>query len=431
MIALFLFCETSVKSQMGCKKPLYCEQGLSKVKIKQDILNLWKNMDSAKVLIKKNLPETGFGSVLIYKGKIIKKVFNGYANRKTKRRYSEKTIHLWGSVSKLFTAVAIMQLVDDKKLHLNDSITKYITELRGLPKKSKYGGFGQITIQHILNHNSGLDFTSVYGKMWEVIPETKKRCPLTAEITPYFKYASLNNKPGKKYQYSNSGFSLLGVIIEKITGLNYTNYITKNIFEPLEMHSAHFGTTPKKKQKFVPTSYYRDKNGKVQETYFNETQGFQESNGGVKATIGDMVKFLNFLKFHKNSKKHRKVLKLATIQRYFLDFAENTPSNHSIQAKYKYFLMAYLSGFDYYQSLTKPTIYIGHSGRIEGFISYFNFRKDQPYGIITMFNTSSAEGQEDEVAEFLVKIGHQITLSNYKNKRIKMNWKYLKKFLAE
>ena len=400
-------------------------------KTKQDVLKLWKNMDSAKVEIQKHLPEMGFGSVLIYDGKVIKKVFNGYANRKTKRKYSAKTIHLWGSVSKLFTAVAIMQLVEQKKLNLNDSITKYIPELRGLPKASKYGLFSQITIQNLLNHNSGLGFVTVYKKMWEAIPAIKKRCPLKKEIIPFFKYATLNNKPGKKYQYSNSGFSLLGLVIKKITGLEYTDYVTQKIFKPLGMHTAHFGKTPKKRRKHIPTSYYTNKEGKVQDTYFNDIQGFQESNGGVKATIGDMVKFLNFIKFYDSSRKHQKVLKPKTIENYFLNFVEKNPNNHSIQMKYKSFLMAYLSGFDYYQSLRKPTTYIGHSGSIEGFISYFNFRKDQPYGVITMLNTTSVEGQKEAIAEFMVKVGHQITISTYKNKRLKMNWKDVKKFLTE
>ena len=93
--------------------------------------------------------------------------------------------------------------------------------------------------------------------------------------------------------------------------------------------------------------------------------------------------------------------------------------------------MAYLSGFDYYQSFSNATTYVGHSGNIEGFISYFDFRKDQPYGVITMLNTTSAEEQKEKVAEFMVKVAHRITISNYKNRKLKMNWKDVKKFLTE
>jgi CubicO group peptidase (beta-lactamase class C family) len=397
---------------------------------KQELLLLWKNVDSIKVEFKKHQPKNGFGMVLVYDGKVIKKAFAGYADRKSKTKYSDKTIHLWGSVSKLFTAVAIIQLVEKGKLKLSSPITQFVPSLKKNPP-SKHGNFEQVTIQHILNHNSGLRLSKTYNKMWDDSPEIKKRCPTIEEIRPYFKYATLVRKPGSEYEYSNSGFSLLGLVIEKVTGLKFEKYIDQNIFKPLRMKTAHYGKTPRKWQKYLATSYYAEKNGELKVTHFDMSQGFQEPNGGVKATIGDMVKFMNFLKFHDLSKRHSKVLAKSSIQKYFFTYDKNDVNNHSVQFTNKFSSNYYLSGFDYYHWKTKDITYIGHTGNVENYRSYFQFRKNKPYGVILMHNTSGHHSQDEMISEGLLRIGKNAVIMTYKGKKVRINWEYMKKYLRE
>jgi CubicO group peptidase (beta-lactamase class C family) len=131
-----------------------------------------------------------------------------------------------GSMNKMFTSTAIMQLVEKGKLSLDDTIDKYIDE-SWLPKEVT----SRITIRHLLTHSSGLGsyFNETYMKssraLFRKLDDYK---PLIRDDRPAF-------EPGSKFQYSNTGMFLLGVVIEKVTGEDYFSYIRKAIYEPAGM----------------------------------------------------------------------------------------------------------------------------------------------------------------------------------------------------
>jgi CubicO group peptidase (beta-lactamase class C family) len=131
-----------------------------------------------------------------------------------------------GSMNKMFTSTAIVQLAEKGKLSLDDPIGKYIDE-SWLPKEVT----SKITIRHLLTHSSGLGsyFNETYDKssraLFRKLDDYK---PLIKDDRPAF-------EPGKQFQYSNTGMFLLGVIIEKVTGEDYFSYIRKAIYEPVGM----------------------------------------------------------------------------------------------------------------------------------------------------------------------------------------------------
>jgi CubicO group peptidase (beta-lactamase class C family) len=131
-----------------------------------------------------------------------------------------------GSMNKMFTSTAVVQLAEKGKLSLDDPIGKYIDE-SWLPKDVT----AKITIRHLLTHSSGLGsyFNETYIKssraLFRKLDDYK---PLIKEDRPAF-------EPGKKFQYSNTGMFLLGVVIEKVTGEDYFSYIRKVIYEPAGM----------------------------------------------------------------------------------------------------------------------------------------------------------------------------------------------------
>ena len=131
-----------------------------------------------------------------------------------------------GSMNKMFTATAVVQLVEKGKISLDDPISKYIDE-SWLPKEVT----GRITIRHLLSHSSGLGsyFNETYFKssraLFRKLDDYK---PLIKDDRPAF-------EPGSKFQYSNTGMFLLGVVIEKVTGEDYFSYIRKVIYEPAGM----------------------------------------------------------------------------------------------------------------------------------------------------------------------------------------------------
>ena len=134
---------------------------------------------------------------------------------------SEHTLFHIGSISKSITAVAIMMLVDEKKISLDNRITRFF---KGVPKNKR-----AITIQHLLQHTSGLRQTYVTDDISDF-----------AEAVEAIFQDSLYYEPGTSWSYTNSNYSLLGMIIEKVTGNSYEYFIRNRILIPLDMHQTYF-----------------------------------------------------------------------------------------------------------------------------------------------------------------------------------------------
>lgn len=134
--------------------------------------------------------------------------------------------HRIGSVTKQFTSTAILMLIDEGKLALSDPITKYLPDY---PVKGK-----MITIEHLLTHTAGVanftskkDFSSTMAKEMSV-----------AAMIDTFKDDPLGFEPGSAHAYSNSGYFLLGAIIEKTSGMRYADFVRQRIFVPLDMRNT-------------------------------------------------------------------------------------------------------------------------------------------------------------------------------------------------
>jgi|YNPMSStandDraft_1061717.scaffolds.fasta_scaffold00388_2 CubicO group peptidase (beta-lactamase class C family) len=173
------------------------------------------------------------GTILLsIKGQVVYKNSYGYANRKNKIPITTNTFFQIGSMSKQFTAVAILQLVSKGIINLNDEVTKFYPNF-------PYKG---ITIRMLLTHKSGLpNYIYQFEESKEI---DKTKLISNQEMVKYFiknnekEYA----KPGKCYQYSNTGYALLAAIIEKVTNMSFEEYVKKNIFEPIGMKNSFFYT---------------------------------------------------------------------------------------------------------------------------------------------------------------------------------------------
>jgi len=159
------------------------------------------------------------GTILLNKG-------YGWKDVATKTLNDSNTIFQIGSVTKTFTAAIILKLQELKKLSIYDPIIKYIPE---------YPNGEKITVQQLLTHTSGIfniDVDETDTIAW--IPVSKKI------MLSYFQNRPLGFEPGTKYSYSNSGYFLLGMIIEKITGHTYEQVVREFIFDPLQMTHSGF-----------------------------------------------------------------------------------------------------------------------------------------------------------------------------------------------
>ena len=184
-------------------------------------------------LLKVENTQHGFnGTVLVAQnGKIILDKGYGFQNKKENLLNTANTIYQIGSITKQFTSAIILQLVAAKKMTLQDKLSKYI---RGYP------GGDSITVEHLLTHTSGVyNYTNDGDFMRDRSEHPIARDSLLA----LFEYKPLDFSPGIKFSYSNSGYILLGMIIEKVTGKSYFRVVRENIFEPLGMSHSGFDFT--------------------------------------------------------------------------------------------------------------------------------------------------------------------------------------------
>ena len=171
------------------------------------------------------------GSVLVAEnGKVIYKKGFGFANMEWDIPNAPNTKHRLGSITKQFTGMLILQLAEDDKIDLQAPITKY------LPDYPKANG-DIITIHHLLTHTSGIPNYTSFPDFFQ----NKSRNPYTpTEFVKEFSEMDLDFAPGERFSYSNSGYFLLGVLIEKISGKTYEQMLQEKIFTPLNMMDSGF-----------------------------------------------------------------------------------------------------------------------------------------------------------------------------------------------
>ncbi|MEP6735993.1 MAG: serine hydrolase [Chryseolinea sp.] len=171
------------------------------------------------------------GTVLVAeKGKVIYKKGFGLADMEWNIPNQPDTKHRLGSITKQFTSMLIMQLVEQGKLKLDVPISTYLPDY---PKKNG----GVITVHHLLTHSSGTpNMTDFPGFMNNISHNSYS----PAKLVELFADSTLRFEPGKKFEYSNSGYILLGYIIEKVTGKSYEQVLQENIFTPLKMNNTGY-----------------------------------------------------------------------------------------------------------------------------------------------------------------------------------------------
>jgi CubicO group peptidase (beta-lactamase class C family) len=171
------------------------------------------------------------GAVLIARGgKVLVSKGYGMANYELEVPNTPKTRFRLGSITKQFTATAIMQLQEKGMLSVDDPVTKYFPD---------YKNAGGVTIHHLLTHTSGIpNFTSFADYR-----QTMMLASPPAKTFDRFKDKALEFTPGEKWNYSNSGYVLLGMIIEKVCGKSYEDYLSENIFKPLGMANTGYDNT--------------------------------------------------------------------------------------------------------------------------------------------------------------------------------------------
>lgn len=260
-----------------------------------------------------------------------------------------------GSMSKQFTAVCILQLVQEGKLRLQDDIKKY------LPGYSSHGR--HITIENLLSHTSGI--TSYTEKKdfgpKAVIDQSKD------DIMNYFMNDSLLFEPGTDWSYSNSGYFLAGLIVEKVSGISLTEYLHKNIFQPLGMLNTHVGNYDSIISKSV-NGYESAGYGKYKPASYL-SWSWPYAAGAIVSNVDDLLKWDNAL-YTDNIIKHEWLKK--GWESFVLPNGQNT--NY---------------GFGWTVGKYHGLEFITHAGGINGFLSDGIRVPSQHTYVVILTNTTS------------------------------------------
>ena len=227
------------------------------------------------------------GAVMVAKdGKTIFSGAYGMADREKKTPNTLDTKFRIGSMNKMITATSILQLVQAGKISLTDPLGKYITDYPNKDFASK------VTIQQLLTHTGGTG--DIFGPEFDA--HRKELRTLQDYVNLYGK-RSLEFEPGSRWEYSNYGFLLLGVVVERVSGKSYYDYVSANVYGPVDMTGSGSLT----EDESVPNrsiGYTRfGGNGLRPNTDTLPYRG--TSAGGGYSTVGDLLRFANALTSHK------------------------------------------------------------------------------------------------------------------------------------
>lgn len=300
-------------------------------------------------------PEEPGGVVLISKkNQIIYKKAFGSANVELNVPMKEEMIFNIASMTKQFTAVAVLQLAEQGKLSLQDEITKYLPD---------YPTGGQkITIENLLTHTAGIP-APVPEAMTRL--QGEKRLITLPEIINTFKMRPLDFAPGTKMVYSNDGYILLGAIIEKASGITYPEYLEKNLFIPAGMTETHFGDDYKIIKSRAASYIY----SRAESQFLNAANDKIEtaySAGAIESTAGDLFKWQQALVSNKLIKK---------------ESLEKAQTEYKLpDGKGTYY------GYGWFIGNIQGSPLVEHGGNLGGFMSHAIYLPQEDVYVVALYN---------------------------------------------
>ncbi len=292
----------------------------------------------------------------------------GWADRDRRIPAGVGTIYRVGSISKSFTAVALLQLQERGYLDVDDVVKGVLPELGGLGEPPV--GAAPITFRHLATHTAGL--------IREPELEGAAEGPLEFwedKILASISATSFHGAPGEAYRYSNIGFGVLGYSLGRATGTPFMELVDAMLFQPLGMGSSGFVVTPAMAE-HLATGYVRLRDGSVDsEAPYQEHvgRGYKVPNGGIYSTVGDLARFVSGM----TGTSSAPVLgpegrRLARISQ--------TPEGDT----------PYSFGFSISRREGEPDL-VGHGGSVAGYTAHMVFEPDSGIGVILLRNYGGGE----------------------------------------
>jgi len=280
----------------------------------------------------------------------------GYASLELSTPMPEHPVFEIGSVTKQFTAAAILRLAEEGKLSLDDDFTRYLDfDPRGR----------KITIRQLLDHTSGIASYTGIPEFSSLSIEKHDRDTVVRLV----EQKDFLFEPGEMMLYNNSGYFFLGLIIEEVSGKSYTDYLEEQFFQPLEMHNTYYSSN----SEIIPNKVYGyryTRDGLKQKRYLDHTWPY--AAGSLSSTTDDLATWMRALHDGKvfNDEQYRTMISPGTLNngarlRYAMGLANYSMYGHQV---------------------------IAHGGGINGFLSDTRYFPDENLYMICLVNTTGPKG---------------------------------------
>lgn len=344
--------------------PLFSQQ-----KPPADLQPVIEELDKAATQMVKDPKAASFTLGLVRPSGLVWTKSYGYADIAAKKLANAETVYRVGSITKQFTALMLLQLVHEGKVHLSDPVEKYFPEIHLV--QNDYKNAPPITFWQLATHTSGMatepepmqTYTKGALADWEkaliaALPHTK------------FEY-----EPGTRYNYSNVGYAMLGAALARVAHQPYIEYVKQKILLPLGMTHSDFAATPEIREKLakgydVLIAGHWDEETPLKEL---EGRGYKVPNGGLFTTVGDLARFVAFeLHGGPESVLPRKELEENELRIITTDRNMNRGRGLGVT-------LVTLSGH----------VFIGHSGGVSGYSATAFFQPEAETGIIVLRNESA------------------------------------------
>ncbi len=295
----------------------------------------------------------GLSLAVVREGKVVKAQGYGFANVEHQVLAKRETIYQSGSVGKQFTAAAIMLLVEDGKLKLDEPIRTYLS--------STPETWSKVTVRHLLTHTSGA--SGFYH-------EVNLRGDYTEDQQLQLAFNSaLDFAPGEKWQYSNTGYLVLGVLVSKVSGEFYGDFLTKRVFAPLDMKTARIIS----EADIIPNraAGYRFVNGELKNQEWVSPTVNTTGDGALYLSIDDLIKWDAGL-------SSERILKKQTLDTMWTPAKTNDgkPRNY---------------GFGWFIDTVNGHKVIQHGGAWQGFTTCIRRYVDERLTVILLTNAAALE----------------------------------------
>lgn len=303
----------------------------------------------------------------------------GFADVKASLSMTPTTKFRMASHSKLFTAIAIMQLREEGKLRLDDPVSKFLPWFKAKPAGDDDG---PITIEQLLSHSSGLPREA--GDHW-----TSYEFPTPDELRQFFGSRQAAFAPSVRWKYSNLAYAVAGMVVEQVSGERWADYVQRNIFKPLGMNASSVDTNVAG----LAVPYGRRMPDGTREVLpFVDARGMAAATG-VTSNLEDMAKFVS-AQFRKGPRGGAQVVNTGSLREM-----------HRVRSVEENWTSGTGLGFDI--SRIKDRTYVGHGGGYPGNTTHTLIQLDDKVGVIVLTNTNDSN-PSDIARQVMATVGQAV-----------------------